>query len=415
MQKTALVLSGGGARGAYEVGVLSYIFDDLARLRGSPPRIDILSGTSVGAINACFLAAHMSHPTDGVRRLERLWRNIKLDEILGFGWRQAIGVPKVLRGGGTDGAGFFDVSPITDLVQKEIPWRSIARSLRHRRLEVLSISTTEVRSGRTVIFMQMGPEGALPSTTPPRTVIRGDLIGPPHALASAAIPLVFPAVRIGRELYVDGGLRQNTPIAPALRMGATHILAIGLSQEVRGIPTDETFQGTTPGASFLLGKVLNAFLLDHIDSDLEGLARLNNVIRDGEKAYGPDFTKKINEFSKQRGGQPLRHVETFAIHPSTDLGLLAADHLRHRKLAGGTLITRRLLKLLDSGEGPHADLSSYLLFDGTYASRLIDLGRADAAARRDELLEFFRTADMAPDEGGPPSGTAWTIPPPILG
>ena len=120
-------------------------------------------------------------------------------------------------------------------MRREIPWRAIAHGMRDGHLGMLSVSTTEVSTGRTVLFMQTGPGGTLPSTAPPRTVLRADLIGPPHALASAAIPILFPPVRIGGDLYVDGGVRQNTPIAPALRAGATHVFAIGLSREERGI------------------------------------------------------------------------------------------------------------------------------------------------------------------------------------
>ncbi|MEO8800933.1 MAG: patatin-like phospholipase family protein, partial [Polyangiaceae bacterium] len=117
---TAMVLSGGGARGAYEVGVLWYIFDDITRLRGAPPRIDILCGTSVGAINACFLTAHMSDPVLGLRRLVELWSSLHITRVLGFGVRQVLTMPRLLLGGGGDGSGFFDVRPMADLVQREI-------------------------------------------------------------------------------------------------------------------------------------------------------------------------------------------------------------------------------------------------------------------------------------------------------
>src|SRR5271167_4362191 len=234
-RKIAMILSGGGARGAYEVGVLWYIFDDLTRILGGPPRIDILCGTSVGAINACFLAAHLADPTLGIRRLVDLWTALDLADVLGFGLRQAMSMHRVVLGGGAEAAGLFDVTPMARLIEREIPWRAIARTLRHGHLSALSVSTTEVASGRTVIFMQTGPDGTLPTHAPPRTVIRGALIGPPHALASAAIPILFPHVRIGSELFMDGGVRQNTPIAPALRLGATHVFAVGLSREIRGI------------------------------------------------------------------------------------------------------------------------------------------------------------------------------------
>src|SRR6187401_3580164 len=274
-RKVAVILSGGGARGAYEVGVLSYVLDGFARVRGAPPRFDILCGTSVGAINACFLAAHLADPTLGIRRLVDLWTELDLGRVLGFGLRQAFGLHRVLLGGGENASGVFDVTPMTQLIEREIPWRAIARTLRHGHLSALSVSATEVSSGRTVIFMQTGPDGTLPSRAPPRTVIRGTLIGPLHALASAAIPFLLPPVRIGTELFMDGGVRQNTPIAPALRLGATHVFAVGLSRDVRGVG-DEPREVKVPGAAFVLGKVLNAFLLDHIQTDFEVLTRVNH-------------------------------------------------------------------------------------------------------------------------------------------
>src|SRR3954468_15247512 len=255
-RRVAMILSGGGARGAYEVGVLSYIFDHLPRLRGAPPRLDILSGTSVGAINACYLAAHLADPVLGMRRLVHLWEDLELRTVLGFGVRQVFSIPRLLLGGG-EGTGLFDVRPMTDLVQREISWRAVTRCLRRRQLRALSVSTTEVSTGRTVVFMQTSPDSVIPATAPPRTLFRADHIGPQHALASAAIPLLFPPVRIDDELYLDGGLRQNTPIAPALRLGATNIFAIGSSQEFKGVRANEGFhrEVRAPGAAFLLGKV----------------------------------------------------------------------------------------------------------------------------------------------------------------
>jgi NTE family protein len=406
-----MILSGGGARGAYEVGVLSYVLDGYARLRGAPPRIDILSGTSVGAINACFLAAHLADPTQGVRRLVDLWTELNLTRVLGFGLKQAMSMHRVVLGGGAEAAGLFDVTPMAQLIEREIPWRAVARTLRHGHLSALSVSATEVSSGRTVIFMQTGPDGTLPTTAPPRTVIRGALIGPLHALASAAIPILFPPVRIGRELFMDGGVRQNTPIAPALRLGATHVFAVGLSREVRGIESGGEDQ-KPPGAAMVLGKVLNAFLLDHVQTDYEVLTRVNRMIEDGEGAFGQDFLHQVNKSVVHRGDLPYRRVQSLVVRPSEDIGRLAASYVRSGAMRQGGGLTRRLLSLLDVGEATEADLASYLLFDGSFAKKLIDLGRADAEARRHEIAEFFGSAS---EDGAPRSSESgeWQVPPPV--
>jgi NTE family protein len=390
-RRTAFVLSGGGARGAYEVGVLSYVFGDLVRLRGGRfPSIDILCGTSVGAINACYLAAHAGDPALGIRRLMKLWHDLELPEVLGFGVRQALGLPRLILGGGTNAAGLFDVRPMADLIEREIGWRSLQRNLRRGNIRALSISTTEVSTGRTVIWMQTAPDVALPTTAPPRTLIRADAIGTQHALASAAIPLLFPPVKLGGEFYCDGGLRLNTPMAPALRLGATHVFSVALSRELQGIVTPETGPGHRAlGAAALLGKVLNAFLLDHVVNDLDVLARINAIMNDGVSAFGPEFLPKLSAAARARGGETYRPVQCLAIKPTQDIGRLAADHVMHGRMRGNPILAKQLLKALYVGGDTDADLASYLLFDGDFARKLIDLGRADAEARREEILQFF--------------------------
>ncbi|MGH7271020.1 MAG: patatin-like phospholipase family protein [Polyangiaceae bacterium] len=396
-----MILSGGGARGAYEVGVLWYIFDDLTRILGAPPRIDILCGTSVGAINACYLAAHLGDPVLGLRRLVDLWSDLELTRVLGFGVRQVVTLPRVLLGGG-EGYGLFDVRPMAELVEREISWRAVARCLRRGVLRALTVSCTEVSTGRTVVFMQASPDLTIPAAAPPRTLFRADHIGPHHALASAAIPLLFPPVRIDGELHLDGGLRQNTPIASALRLGATHIFAIGSSREIQGRVVREAGHVEpvrAPGAAFLLGKVLNAFLLDHVDVDIELLTRINNVLVDGASAYGGAFTEALSAEARKRGAFDYRYVNCMRVRPSEDIGRLANDHLKRGRLRGDPILTKRLFSLLDLGVESEADLASYLLFDGPFCRKLIEMGRADAQARRDDLLDFFRDAQER-DEGG---------------
>jgi len=390
-RRTAFVLSGGGARGAYEVGVLAYVLDELPKLRGGRiPRVDILCGTSVGAINACYLAAHADDFRLGVQRLLALWHDLEIARVLGFGMRQAVSLPRLLLGGGGDATGLFDVRPMADLIEREVGWRAVTRNLRKDHLRALSISTTEVSTGRTVIFMQTGPDVPLPRAAPPRTMIVEDRIGTVHALASAAIPILFPPVRIGAEYYCDGGLRLNTPIAPALRLGATHVFAVALSREVTGLTAPESGDPQKAlGAAALLGKVLNAFLLDHVVNDLDVLARINSIFEDGVAAYGDAFVEDISAAARARGAELYRPVRCLALKPTEDIGALAARHVSKGQFRGQSAFARQLLRLLYVGGDREADLASYVMFDGGFAKQLIDLGRSDAEARRHELLAFF--------------------------
>ncbi len=388
----ALVLSGGGARGAYEVGVLSYLYGEFVRQRGGVvPPVDIVCGTSVGAINACYLAAHMADPVSGVKRLADLWTAMQFEQVLRFNVRQAMRLPQVLRGGGDHDAGIFDVQPMVDLVTREVSWKMLGRAVRRGLLRAVSVSATEIATGRTTLFVDTAPDVPLPELFNPRVVVRREIVGPQHALASAAIPLIFPPVRVGSQLYCDGGLRQNTPIAPAVRMGARKILIVGLSKEVRGLAVPEALAGgpkPPTGATFLLGKVLNAFLLDHVQADVDLLQRINQLLADGSTVYGPEFIERMSQRALDRGGQPYRTIESLVIRPSQDIGRLAGQHVRRGRFSG-SLVARALMTMLDSGLTDESDLASYLLFDGAFARKLIDLGRADAEAMRDKLLPFF--------------------------
>ncbi len=386
MSRLAIVLSGGGARGAYEVGVLSYALSELRPALGCPS-IDFVCATSVGAVNGTWLASVLDDPVPGLDRLIALWSGLELDHVLSFGVKEVVGLHRVLLGG-RDARGIFDVSPLSELVGRSIGWDRLEQNLASGLLRALTVTATHVATGRPVVFVDRSPDTRLPQTLPARIVVRGERITVEHVLASAAIPLVFPPVRIRANLYCDGGLRLNTPMAPALHLGADRLLVVGVSTPQAGDGPPALAADRFPGAPFLLGKVMNAFLLDHVHNDLEEVALLNTLIEDGI-AVCDGFLDKVNQRALARGQAPRRVVKTLAIRPSVDIGRVAAEHLHRHRRRLGRLLGRAFLRLLDVGEGASSDLASYLLFDGEHARSLIELGRADAAARRDELAAFL--------------------------
>ena len=387
--RTGLVLSGGGARGAYEVGVLSYIFSDLARREGKEPQVEVICGTSVGAVNGVFLASSLDQSRRGVARLEGIWSNLQLGTVMGFGIKQAVGLPRVLFGGDSP-AGIFDASPLTKLVSEGIQWRNVRRNIRAGYLKALTISATHVATGRPVVFVDQARGMEPLRLESGNALVQETPILPQHVLASAALPLIFPPVALRDELYCDGGLRLNTPMAPAIHLGVEKLLVVGVASEVRqdqprrGIP-----KGRMPGAPFLLGKVLNAFLLDHVENDLVNVEWTNALLRDLEAIGGEELLAKLDEQVRARQKPTRRVIDTITIRPSVDIGSVAGEFLRKHRFHLRRVLGRSFLRLLDVGEGTDADLASYLLFDGGFAQRLIDLGRRDAAARADELAAFL--------------------------
>lgn len=381
---TGIVMSGGGARGSYEVGVLNYLYGEFAQHFGRNPQFDVISGTSVGAVNGTALAATMNDPMPGMRLLASVWLEQSLSDIMRIDIRQ---IPRLYRVwlGGDMPAGIFDARPLARIISHRIPWRQLARNLRANRVRALTVSATNVRTGRSTLYVDRAkgvdlPRGGL------RIAVQPSHILPQHVLASAAMPLVFPPVRIGNDYYCDGGIRLNTPTAPAIQLGVDRMFVIGVTT-----PRRETgiAQGTTPGASFLLGKALDALMLDHIEHDLEELRLVNEILDDALEAGGPGFEERLNMVAATHGRPPRRRIKTFVLHPSMDIGMLASEHLRMHKPRLNRIIGHTALRLLDVGEGADADLASYVLFDGDFARILIDLGHNDAARHRDELAEFL--------------------------
>src|SRR4029079_4664364 len=205
--------------------------------------------------------------------------------------------------------GIVNTGKLERVVRRLIPWGQITNNNRRGLFESLSVTATDIGSGKSVVFVQRAGGPLRKWRQDPFVRAQFVTMGCEHALASAALPILFPAVAVGDRFFCDGGLRQNTPLSPALRLGADKVLVIGLRQQPPEIPGQDEESMPYPGAAFLVGKILNAFLLDHIDYDLDRLRRFNAVIRAVREAAGPEDGARFDEVVTKMRGAPYRVVD----------------------------------------------------------------------------------------------------------
>jgi NTE family protein len=398
-RSTALVCSGGGARGAYEAGIIRYLREELPASVRPHVRFDALCGTSVGAITNCFLAASAERPADQGALLSDFWTGLELEKVYRTHGEDLWTITRKIwnlarEEDRPDGWRIYDLlhlAPLEEMVRTQIPWPRISANLARGNLNAISVSTTRVVDGKTVVFVQRKEGGTPPWSRDPFTEAREAVLGPEHALASAAIPMLFKSVKIGDEYFCDGSVRQNTPLSPALRLGAERVLILSLRCRPPGpVPPPKPMTGY-PSTPVLMGKVLNALMLDHTEYDLDRMRRFNAILDTGTTTFGPDFLLKMNETITHMRGQPYRRVKDLVIRPSKDLGEIAAAQAKGKKLVNDKsgFPTRMLQRVTQSQLFTSADLASYLLFDGDYARALIDLAMEDAHAKREALIDFF--------------------------
>jgi NTE family protein len=403
-----LVLAGGGARAAYEVGVVHYVTHEISRELGRDAPLDVLCGTSAGAINVCSLAAFAHEPMRRTDWLANRWRSLQLEEVLCLDTRELVNLATRIVGcRSTAGSvreghgGIISAAGLRRILGDAIPFERIGPHLWAGRISAVSVSTTHIGSGKTIVFLQQRGRNLQDwgrDTTVEPHVVRLRL---EHALASAAIPLLFPAVAIDGHLYCDGALRQNVPLSPARRLGADALLVVSPHSDITQ-PVESRLEAAREGAfsgpAFLMGKTLNALLLDRLDGDVDRLNRINRILDAGCREYGPTFIDALNRQLGRGELESLRPLNTLVVRPSEDIGLLAGRFLGSPKFRKSSTLTRLIFhRLADSL--PEADLASYLLFDGQFASELIELGRADARARHGELVALL--APMLEPQGAP--------------
>jgi NTE family protein len=385
----ALILPGGAALGAYEAGVVDYILRDVADAIGAAVAPDVLCGTSVGALAATLLAASADEPRLGAESLVAHWRSLRLEHLLRLevlrtiaNWVSGCATHHRQRVGG-----ILNVRHLEQHVRDVVPFARIDDNLRCGRLRALTVSTTHVASGNTVVFVQT--RAPLFDWTGEQGLVgRRATIAPEHLMASAAIPLLFPAVRIDGDLYCEGGLRQNVPLAPALHLGADRLVVVSphhVADPDRAL--GRARERAMSGPLFLLGRMLNALLLDRIDADVERLAQINAVVEAGERAFGSRFVESLER--ERRASTPFRLVDSTLVRASQSIGLLAGQFVRSRRFDGRGLRGTFLRQIAEAEGTAEADLVAYFLFDGAFASELIALGRQDARRQHDRLCTML--------------------------
>lgn len=366
--RIALVLPGGGARAAYQVGVLQAIAGWCPP--GVPLPFDVLCGTSAGAINAAVLAARAEHVQRAAADLAGVWSQFHVEQVFRTGTldmiRSGLHLLFALVSGGfllPMPRALFNNLPLRALLQRSVDFEALARAVATGRPDAVAVMATSVTSGDSVAFVQSS-RAFRPWDRAGRQGVAATL-ALEHLMASSAIPLLFPTVAMHGQHFGDGAMRQATPLAPALHLGADRILVIGSRQPER----QAAAEAPEPNLADHFGFMLDSLFMEGLQSDLERLARVNSLI-----AQFPP------------GGAPfgLRHVETLLMVPQRDPAEIA---LAHRMAIPGTL--RAFLRVLGATGARGGRLLSFLLFESRYTRELMRLGEHDAEARRAEIVAFL--------------------------
>ena len=370
----AVMLTGGGARAAYQVGLLKGIARHFPHLH-----FQIITGVSAGAINAIYLAAHRGTLADKAMHLERMWCELNCDSIYRFDWkillpfRSALAsvLPRKSRFTQSQPHGLVDTTPLRDLLCRVLntpphrPIHGIEENIRNGDLRALALMTLDYSTGQTVRWTQ-GRNYDVYEGPNRRTAMTQFTIE--HVLASAALPFVFPAVRIGTEWHGDGGMRLAAPLSPAVHLGARRIIAMSTGYQRTDNEANTPVVSGYPPAAQVLGQLVNAVFLDVIDEDVARMERMNDLLR----KMAPH----------ERDG--LKPIELLVLRPSVDLGKLAGEYERYlpRK-------PKLLVRGLGAKETESPDFVSLLMFQPEYTRRIIEIGESDVDARVEDIRNFL--------------------------
>jgi len=373
--RIGLVLPGGGARGAYQVGVLKAIAEILPRRAQSP--FSVISGTSAGAINSVVLASRAQLFHVGVAELENVWRNFRSEQVFkSDAWTLSRNSLHWLAAMVTGGMGshnpktLLDNSPLRELLRKRINFAAVQKAIDRGYIDAVTVTAAGYSSAQSVSFYQgaheIGPWHRV------RRTGRPDSLNLDHLMASIAVPIVFPPVLLGNEYFGDGAMRQATPLSPAVHLGADRILVIGARNEVTDPEPHAPEEAPYPSLGRVAGYVLDALFMDGLSADLERLTRINLMLD-----QVPGRTIEGDEGH-------LRSIDALVMLPSEDIREIASRHVRELPRP-----VRVLLKGLGAMNRGGMQLASYLMFESGYTRELIALGYRDAMRRRVELEDFL--------------------------
>jgi len=372
-----LVLSGGGARGAYQVGVLQYL------ARQFPSAVpEILTGVSAGAINAAFIAARQEPFVQKIDELAEMWSNLRIDEVFGVDahelmWRALRWGGRLVSGGKsplTPAKSLVDTKPLHQVLARELhatpdgTIEGINVSLRAGWLRAFALTASSYTTGQSITWVQTREDCAMPAWERPQRKSQLCNVRVDHVMASAALPFFFPAIEVDGAWYGDGGIRLTAPLSPAIHLGATRVLAVTTRYARTREEADRPMITGYPSPAQVAGVLFNAIFLDQMDGDALQLRMINKLI----------------EAQPEDNRVGLRPIELLVLRPTEDLGRLANHYEADLPKA-----FRFLTRGLGTKETRSNDMLSLVMFQTDYVRHLIELGQSDAAAKRDQIAAFL--------------------------